>query len=216
MLLSMALDAVVKAGVRPTLPTLMLVDEMGTIGPLKALESGFGLLSGYGIRFFGFLQSLSQLQGDYPKTWRNFFANCAVVQVLGATDMETATEISNMLGTTSVPIPKQVIPGKINFGPPQYNQRPLMFPEEIMSQIGRNGAQLERNVQIVMFRQGGQHTRVLQNPYFRERRWAGWYRNPPQFGIATTVNQPSPQHATTAASSSTKSRKSFLDRWFEF
>ena len=174
--LSLAIKAVTRAERKPETPILMIVDEMGTIGPLRTLETGYGLLRGYGIRFFGFLQSLPQLQGDYPKTWRNFMANCAVLQVLGVADMDTANEISHLLGSTSVPNPTST--GQIGRS---YTSRPLMFPQELIGKLSRYPDCPEKNEQLVMFMQGGLYAITLQNPYFCERRWRGWCRYPPQF-----------------------------------
>ena len=193
MILALTMRAITRAPRVPTVPALMLIDEMGTIGPLRPLEAGYGLLRGYGVRFFGFLQSLGQLKADYPSTWQNFFGNCSIVQVLGARDMETASYISELLGTTTL----HKTPGEtaldwirdVNSGNPgasmggnnSKGSRPVMYPHELAMLLGHDPSHLEACTQLLMFRQGGHNALMLQNPYFREKRWAGMYRNPPQF-----------------------------------
>ena len=98
--LSLALRAITTTprSKRPSIPTLFIIDEMGTIGSLRALDTAFGQLAGYGVRLFGFYQTLSQLKSDYRSTWSNFIGNCSYVQCLGARDPETAKYISELLG----------------------------------------------------------------------------------------------------------------------
>jgi type IV secretion system protein VirD4 len=210
LVLSLAIAALKKTqSQQQTTPTLLMVDEMGTIGPLQPLETGYGLMRGYGIRFFGFFQSLPQLQHYYPNTWRNFIANCAVLQVLGVADMTTAKEISEMLGSVSVQQQRQISQGTITVGPPQYTQRPLMFEQELMAELGRNPSDPGSNTQLIMFLEGMHSTKTLQLPYFSDPRWVGWYRSPPRF-----ARQAPSQHLLAATTA--RSTRSLWNRLFPF
>lgn len=86
----------------PKFPVLFILDEMGTIGNLRMVEQSFGLMAGLGIRIWGFLQDLSQLKRDYPRSWETFWSNSSVIQVLNCADETTSEHISRYLGTTTV------------------------------------------------------------------------------------------------------------------
>lgn len=174
LILALTLRAITRQDRPPDVAHLLLLDEMGTIGALKPLETGFGQIAGYGVRFFGFLQTLGQLKGDYPQTWETFIGNCSYFQCLGARDIETAKYVSELLGTSTHDWVKR----------DQYGQetdrrqegKPLMFPKDIQDKIGRDPKNLERNLQIVIGLQGGTNYLAYQNPYFKQPNWNGWYR----------------------------------------
>jgi type IV secretion system protein VirD4 len=160
-------------------PVMMLIDEMGTIGPLKQLEAAYGLLAGYGVRIFGFFQSLSQLQTDY-RNWRTFLENCSIVQVLGVRG-ETAEYFSEALGKRTLIDSEPRPEGGLWNERKQYTGRPLMDADEIRSELGADPKKLWCNKQLIIKPQGGQKILALQNPYFRRKAWREWYRRPPGF-----------------------------------
>jgi type IV secretion system protein VirD4 len=86
----------------PELPVLFVLDEMGTIGPLAMVEQSFGLMAGLGIRVWGFLQDLAQLQRDYPQSWETFWSNASMVQILTCGDLNTSRHVSDYLGSYTV------------------------------------------------------------------------------------------------------------------
>lgn len=160
-------------------PVMMLIDEMGTIGPLQQLEAAYGLLAGYGVRIFGFFQSLSQLQTDYPKKWKMFFDNCSIVQVLGVRG--EAKYFSEALGSRTLIDSEPRPEGGLWNDRTEYSGRPLMTEDEIRTELGADPKKLWRNKQLIIKPQGGQKFLALQNPYFRRNAWRGWYRPPPGF-----------------------------------
>jgi type IV secretion system protein VirD4 len=170
LIMSLALRAVVRVSRKAAIPTMMLIDEMGTIGPLKALENAYGLLAGYDVRFFGFFQSLPQLQKDYPDAWSNFINNCSILQILAAKDA-TAEHFSKMLGTHTIT--------EMAHAQETQHGRPLMYPHEMAAQLGRYPDRLWDNTQLIIYPQGAKNVLTLQNPYFHQPGWQGLYRNPP-------------------------------------
>ena len=68
---------------------------------MPVLEHAIGYLAGYGVQLWLFFQDLDQLQKTYHK-WRSMLANCAVKQTFNVSDIETAQEVSSMLGVKTV------------------------------------------------------------------------------------------------------------------
>ena len=102
MIITLAIRAIAWQETPPENPVLFLLDEMGTIGRLSMVETAFGLMAGLGIRLWGFLQDLVQLQGLYPRTWETFISNSSVIQILKAHDVTTSTYVSTYLGNETV------------------------------------------------------------------------------------------------------------------
>ena len=186
MIVTLTMRAITRAPQIPKLPALLLIDEMGTIGPLRTLEQAYGLLAGYGIRLVGYYQSLAQMKTDYPTSWSNFINNCSVVQVMGARDLEGAQYFSDLLGNITLKEQHgewldRMIAGSSNPRKRPQGSRPLMTAQEIMSLLGKHPDRLQDNTQLVMMMQGGENALLLQNPYFCQNHWAGLYRVPPQY-----------------------------------
>jgi type IV secretion system protein VirD4 len=80
------------------LRTLMLIDEMVTLGHLGPLEDAFGLVRGYRVQIAGYLQDLAQLKALYDQRWESFLANAGVVQGLAPNDLTTADWMSRRSG----------------------------------------------------------------------------------------------------------------------
>jgi type IV secretion system protein VirD4 len=60
-------------------------------------------LAGYGVRFWFFVQDISQLQLHYKDSWRTFFANTGTQCFFGVSDIATANLVSEMVGIATVP-----------------------------------------------------------------------------------------------------------------
>lgn len=97
---SMTIDAFAQGG-RGKVRLLMLLDEFHALGNLPMMEKAMGLLAGYNICIWPFLQNLSQLKAHYRQNWETFFANAAAVQVFGINDSETADYLVKRLGQWS-------------------------------------------------------------------------------------------------------------------
>ncbi len=83
-------------------PVTFFLDEFGSIGPLPAIAQAVGLMAGQGVRLWIFVQSLVQLERDYPLDWENFIANSCVITVLKVMDNTTAKYVSDLLGETTL------------------------------------------------------------------------------------------------------------------
>ena len=76
------------------LSVLFLLDEFAQLGPLKAIEDGFGIARDYGLLLWPVIQDLNQLRRDYEKSWETMLANAGMVQFFRPQDNTTAEYIS--------------------------------------------------------------------------------------------------------------------------
>lgn len=84
------------------LRTLLLIDEMPTLGHLGPLEDAFGLVRGYNIQIAGICQDLAQLKSLYSDRWESFLANAGVIQGFAPNDLTTANWMSRRAGQTTL------------------------------------------------------------------------------------------------------------------
>lgn len=83
-------------------PVLFLLDEFPQLGYMQPIEEALLYLAGYGVRFWFFVQDISQLQLHYPDSWRTFMANTGTQCFFGVSDIATANLVSEMAGTMTV------------------------------------------------------------------------------------------------------------------
>lgn len=76
---------------------LFMLDEFAALGRLEQVERAFGLMAGYGVQFWSFLQDLNQLRSNYGQAAGTFIANAGVIQVFNVADIETASWVSRTL-----------------------------------------------------------------------------------------------------------------------
>jgi type IV secretion system protein VirD4 len=81
---------------------LMILDEFANLGRLPLIEQGFGLIAGYGITLWPFVQNLSQLQKLYKDNWEVFIANSAAITVSNVNDITTAKYFSERSGSKKI------------------------------------------------------------------------------------------------------------------
>ncbi len=81
---------------------LFLLDEFAHLGRMNPVLRAFGLMAGFGVQVWAFLQDLSQLKGTYPDRWGTFLANADVLQAFGTNDHETARYLSELTGEATV------------------------------------------------------------------------------------------------------------------
>lgn len=80
---------------------LFLLDEFAALGPLKSIEKAAGLMPGYGVKLWPFVQDLGQLQRIYPDIWRSFFGNASLKMFFGCTEEDDLLYIQKLMGDTS-------------------------------------------------------------------------------------------------------------------
>lgn len=122
LMVSEALLDMVAEPTKPELPVLFLLDEFYSLGQLQTIRRAMGLMAGYGMRLWPFLQDLSQLKATYGDAAQTFFANAGVVQWFGVSDIESAKQISETLGQQTVVMDEDSSHG-----------RSLMTPDEVMN-----------------------------------------------------------------------------------
>lgn len=83
-------------------PVLFILDEFPQLAYLRPIENALSYLAGFGVRFWFFVQDLSQLKLHYQTSWQSFLANTDVKCFFGVNDIETAEEVSKMIGITTV------------------------------------------------------------------------------------------------------------------
>jgi type IV secretion system protein VirD4 len=85
-------------------PTLIGMDEFGALGKLPAIANAVPLVRSYGLRLLVIVQSPQQLVTIYGKEEAKTFTDnfgCSVFYTPGARDIETAEELSRLLGNTT-------------------------------------------------------------------------------------------------------------------
>jgi type IV secretion system protein VirD4 len=101
LMVASALNALIRTPGMPAHRVLFLLDEFPALGPMPPLERAVSLARGYGGTCWLLAQDLSQLRALYPVSWSSFIANAGVLQAFGTSDLETATYLSAMIGTTT-------------------------------------------------------------------------------------------------------------------
>lgn len=215
LIITMAIRAIAKLDKQPTAPVLFILDEMGTIGPLRMVEQAFGLMAGVGIRISAYLQDLKQLQRDYPASWETFISNASLIQALKVTDATTSDYLSNLMGTTTrlrytadtmalrsgnkLPWGAKGDPTASTAGD-LVMSRALLLPQEVREGIGPD--------RVLAILPGVGNYLVDRMPYYAPTSiWRGLYRSPPWFAAANAAAPiPAPRPGPAPASSPTPAR----------
>jgi type IV secretion system protein VirD4 len=82
--------------------TLLMLDEFAQLGYLSSIENAIGLMRGYKVQLWPFLQDLNQLKSIYKDRWETFIANAGMVQWFTPNDHFTAEYLSKRIGKTTV------------------------------------------------------------------------------------------------------------------
>jgi len=136
--IGLAFEALTRTADKPADRVAFFLDEFAQLGYMKAIEDSVGLLRGYGVAFWFFLQDLSQLKAVYPK-WQTFLANSAQ-QYFGTNDFDTAKYISDMLGQSTIQYSTdgysrqdaKPLGGSSTSESQHYHGRSLLTPDEVI------------------------------------------------------------------------------------
>lgn len=154
---------------------LFMLDEFRALGRLEAVERAVGLMAGYGVQVWPFVQDAHQLRGAYGAEAGTFLSNSALTQVFDVADYETASWISRTLGaetrsyeTSGESWTSQ--PDKIRDSYSQsFNdhrvRRELLTPDEVM-RFSR--------ARMILLASGMVPISVLKVRYFSDREFASW------------------------------------------
>ncbi|MEX5576689.1 type IV secretory system conjugative DNA transfer family protein [Pseudophaeobacter sp. A-200-2] len=100
-------QAMIKNGKADGIPVACIIDEFPALGSMKELVRALAEVAGYGVRFWLFVQNLSQLKALYPDDWNTIVSQCSTLSVFGVTDGETVEWLEKQLGkkTQAVSVP---------------------------------------------------------------------------------------------------------------
>jgi type IV secretion system protein VirD4 len=100
-LLTSALQSVMRPRKRGEPKVLILMDEFYALGHLEIISTVWALVRGYGIQMIPVLQDLNQLKHLYPKIWETFIGMAGVVMSFSPNDLSTAEWLSKRMGERS-------------------------------------------------------------------------------------------------------------------
>jgi type IV secretory pathway TraG/TraD family ATPase VirD4 len=168
-ILGVAVEAVMQAQKRDTMPVALLIDEFGQLGYMKKIEEWLPILRGYGIRLWLIVQDFSQLRGVFPR-WKGLLANTTQL-FFGVSDLDTAKYLSESLGRKTVAYwTRSAGGGLLGSRTKHYTHQPLMAPDEIMQMSGDKA---------ICLKSGTRPMRLRRMRYFRDDRFRGLYdKNP--------------------------------------
>lgn len=100
-------QAMIKGAKAERIPVACIIDEFPALGSMKELVRALAEVAGYGVRFWLFVQNLSQLKALYPDDWNTIVSQCSTLCVFGVTDGETVEWLEKQLGnkTQAVSVP---------------------------------------------------------------------------------------------------------------
>lgn len=143
--LTSAIDALLAA--RGSVPVHIVIDEFPLLGSMKIIEVATSISRGANVYFHLVCQSLAQLEDVYGRAgFQALMGNCRVKQILGAAEMFTAKEVSDLLGQATIKT-KSESHNRGQRGGSQgetesYTGRALLTPAEVMS--------LPRDEQVIL------------------------------------------------------------------
>lgn len=143
-------QAMIKDPNEPEIPVTCVIDEFPTLGSMGEVVRALAEIAGYGVRFWLFVQSLTQLKEHYPNNWNTIVSQCSTLNVFGVTDGETIKWLTEELGqsTEAIATPSVSIGGagrshegvlNLNDGVSrnvQLEGKPLLTPGEIREFFG--------------------------------------------------------------------------------
>lgn len=123
---------------KPECQLLLMLDEFSSLGKLEFIQEAIAYMAAYGLKAFIILQDLTQLYAAYGKE-ESITGNCHVRIAYAPNKLETAKDLSQMAGTTTVTKVSRNLAGKrtqivmphISEGI-QETQRPLLMIDEAM------------------------------------------------------------------------------------
>lgn len=134
-------------GGRSRVPVLMLMDEFLACGHMSEVVKAFGLMAGYNLVLWPFIQDLGKLKDIYHNSVNSFINNSRAVQVFGVSDEETTQFVSTNLNTRSL---------EYVWGKNSIQAVPLRTPAEVAKEVSA-----ESDCQYIL--------RAGRNPLFIEK-----------------------------------------------
>lgn len=131
LLIARAMQDIEHDRTKPPAPVLFILDEFPTIGDLPVIKTAVGLMAGFGLQIWAFLQNWGQLEELYQRGAHTFAANAGVFQAFNINDELTARYVSDLSGDATVAGREE---RRLVGGPSLYetHQRKLLTPDEAM------------------------------------------------------------------------------------
>lgn len=131
LLIARAMQDIERNRTKPPAPVLFILDEFATIGDLPVIKTAVGLMAGFGLQIWAFLQNWGQLEELYQRGAHTFAANAGVFQAFNVNDELTARYVSDLSGDATVAGRQE---RHLIGGPSLYetHQRKLLTPDEAM------------------------------------------------------------------------------------
>lgn len=157
-----ALNAMAKGGTRGGKKCLFILDEFYSLGKLDEIAKAAGLMPGYGVHLWPFLQDLGQLEELYGRDGAStFFGNADAHIFFGNTDAPTLDYISKQIGIRyeagAFDADKEMV-GK-----------PHMSPREIRAHVAKKDSDAVAR-RMIVFAKGSDVLSLRLAPYFKGRR----------------------------------------------
>ena len=143
-------QAMIKDPKEPEIPVTCVIYEFPTLGSMGEVVRALAEIAGYGVRFWLFVQSLTQFKEHYPKNWNTIVSQCSALNVFGVTDGETIKWLTEELGQSTEAIASPTVnlgaagrnhEGALNVNGGigrnvQFAGKPLLSPGEIREFFG--------------------------------------------------------------------------------
>jgi type IV secretory pathway TraG/TraD family ATPase VirD4 len=132
MLLSAAVDSMIRTPGKPSDDVIFMVDEAAALGHSEALSSAIAVTAGYGVKICTIWQSIDQIKRHYEDPGVFLGAGCRVF--LGVASNDDRKYVSDALGKTTIQLKvASESDGKLGKSSTSYQERErdLMTPEEV-------------------------------------------------------------------------------------
>jgi len=166
---------------KPSRRLLMLLDEFTSIGKMEIVNKSIAYAAGYGISYMLVIQNVEQLNETYGKE-NGIKGNCHIRIAYAPNTLETAKELSEMTGKTTVLTQKTSVSGsrsghlKNASVSVSETARALLTPDECMRLPGlqKKGEKATKPGDMLIFVAGrspiyGQQNLFFLDPVFSER-----------------------------------------------
>lgn len=157
-----ALNAMAKGGTKGGKKCLFLLDEFYSLGRLDEIAKAAGLMPGYGVHLWPFLQDLGQLEELYGRDGAStFFGNADAHIFFGNTDAPTLDYVSKQIGIRyeagAFDADKEMV-GK-----------PHMSPREVRAHVAKKDDDAVAR-RMIVFAKGSDVLSLRLAPYFKGKR----------------------------------------------
>ena len=188
-----AMSGMMQDGAKVNRRCLFLLDEFAALGRLDVVAKGMGLMAGYGLHLWPFLQDLGQLRDLYRENVaETFFGNADVATFFGNSDQLTLEYISRRIGNITAgeldmfpPLSPKPIPDNPNLNAAlaadhadamtEYHRlarvvgEPRVAPSKLARILAKGvGDTVARS--MIAFTKGGDILHILPAPYFHDAR----------------------------------------------